>query len=88
VKKKQFASPVVYLLRAAVCGLLALILTTAGLTTAGLAAPREFSGVLAPQGESTLGDYVWHDKDVDGVQDANEEGVDGVLDAERHRPRG
>jgi len=75
VEKRQLASPVVYLLLAAMCALLALILTTAV-----LAAPRESSGPVAPQGESTLGDYVWRDQDVDGVQDVNEQGIDdGVL---------
>ncbi|RME56939.1 MAG: hypothetical protein D6790_14040, partial [Caldilineae bacterium] len=33
---------------------------------------------LAPEGASKLGDYVWHDLDGDGVQDANEPGIDGV----------
>ena len=28
---------------------------------------------------NTLGDYVWHDKDVDGKQDANEPGIPGVI---------
>ncbi len=28
---------------------------------------------------NTLGDYVWHDKDVDGKQDANEPGISGVI---------
>jgi protocatechuate 3,4-dioxygenase beta subunit len=36
--------------------------------------------------ESSLGDYVWYDDDADGIQDANEKGVEGVtvklLDAE------
>ncbi len=31
-----------------------------------------------PLGESTLGDYVWRDADVDGVQDAGEVGINGV----------
>ncbi len=32
-----------------------------------------------PQCENTIGDYVWHDKNVDGKQDANEPGIPGVI---------
>lgn len=32
-----------------------------------------------PQGLATLGDYVWHDSNADGHEDANEDGIDGVL---------
>ncbi|MFH1194421.1 MAG: SdrD B-like domain-containing protein, partial [bacterium] len=28
---------------------------------------------------NTIGDYVWHDKDVDGIQDTNEPGIEGVV---------
>ena len=28
---------------------------------------------------SSLGDYVWHDVDRDGIQDAGEEGINGVV---------
>jgi len=28
---------------------------------------------------NTIGDYVWHDKDVDGKQDSNEPGIPGVI---------
>ncbi len=29
--------------------------------------------------KNKIGDFVWHDKDVDGIQDANEPGIPGVL---------
>ncbi len=50
----------------------ALVLALIGLVSVSLAAPA------GPQGESTLGDYVWHDADADGVQDAGEAGINGV----------
>jgi uncharacterized repeat protein (TIGR01451 family) len=43
----------------------------------GLSSPSEAAPVH-PLGESTLGDYVWRDADVDGVQDASEVGINGV----------
>ena len=30
-------------------------------------------------GKSTIGDFVWHDTDADGVYDAGELGIDGVI---------
>ena len=32
-----------------------------------------------PVCENSIGDYVWHDKDVDGKQDTNEPGIPGVI---------
>lgn len=29
--------------------------------------------------ENTIGDYIWHDKDVDGIQDNDEPGIEGVV---------
>lgn len=29
--------------------------------------------------ESSIGDLIWHDKDVDGIQDENEPGIEGVV---------
>ena len=34
---------------------------------------------VAPLGKSTLGDFVWHDLDGDGIQDSGEPGINGVL---------
>jgi uncharacterized repeat protein (TIGR01451 family) len=33
----------------------------------------------APSGESTLGDFVWHDLNLNGLWDVNEPGINGVL---------
>ncbi len=33
----------------------------------------------APMGKSTLGDYVWHDANADGLQDVGEVGINGVI---------
>jgi len=52
-----------------------LALALVGLISVSLAAPAP----MAPLGESTLGDYVWHDTDYDGVQDAGEVGINGVV---------
>jgi len=38
-----------------------------------------FAAPSAPLGKSTLGDYVWHDTNADGIQDAGETGIDGVI---------
>ncbi len=34
---------------------------------------------VAFAGKSTVGDYVWYDKDADGIQDAGEVGINGVV---------
>ena len=75
MKKLRFASRAVRLLIAVgIGGLLALILATAG-----LAALEQPSNALSPQGQSTLGDYVWYDTNLNGWPDAGESGIDGVL---------
>ncbi|MEZ4712135.1 MAG: SdrD B-like domain-containing protein [Caldilineaceae bacterium] len=38
-----------------------------------------FYGPEDPIGESTLGDFVWHDVDLDGLFDVGEEGINNVL---------
>ncbi len=35
--------------------------------------------ICTPPCENKIGDYVWHDKDVDGIQDANEPGIANVV---------
>ncbi|MFH1194404.1 MAG: SdrD B-like domain-containing protein, partial [bacterium] len=35
--------------------------------------------VLCEPCTNTIGDYVWHDKDVDGIQDTNEPGIESVV---------
>lgn len=36
------------------------------------------AGIIIPCNIS-IGDYVWHDEDVDGIQDNGEQGISGVL---------
>jgi len=55
--------------------------TTNGMTPIVTLAPGEFNDTLdagVVTIPASLGDYVWHDNDGDGVQDANEDGVEGV----------
>jgi YVTN family beta-propeller protein len=65
--------------------LLLLILAVSGALFAGLRAPRasampaEPGGAAAPLGQSTLGDFVWYDTDLDGWQDLTEPGINEVL---------
>ncbi len=33
----------------------------------------------AEECENTIGDFIWHDSDVDGIQDNDEEGIEGVV---------
>ena len=37
------------------------------------------AGLVKIPCQNTIGDYVWHDKDTDGVQDSNEPGIAGVV---------
>lgn len=62
---------------------LTLCLTTAILTPvfrapASIASSRA-PAPAAPAGQSTLGDFVWLDSDVDGLQDPGEPGIDNVF---------
>ncbi len=50
-------------------------ITAATTGTAGTTTPTYDLGFFQP---AALGDYVWHDSDGDGVQDATEDGIDGV----------
>ena len=59
--------------------ILTLTLLTLAPAAVGLAAPEQPGGVLSPQGQSTLGDYVWHDSNLNGWPDGGESGIDGVL---------
>ncbi|MEZ4656623.1 MAG: SdrD B-like domain-containing protein [Caldilineaceae bacterium] len=49
---------------------------------AAQAAPQSANALYGPEdpiGESTLGDFVWHDVDLDGVFDVGEVGINNVL---------
>ncbi len=37
------------------------------------------SATWMPPSQLKIGDYVWHDSNVDGIQDANEDGIQGVV---------
>ena len=74
----------------AVAGLaLVLLLALTGMAVAAPEAPYHSVAQIAlidraaapsaPMGKSTIGDYVWHDADADGNQDAGEVGIDGVI---------
>lgn len=39
----------------------------------------DFGYCPPPACENTLGDYIWHDSEVDGIQDNDEEGIEGVV---------
>jgi len=55
------------------------VLLLPALITAGPAAPKELDTLSSPQGQSTLGDYVWHDTNLNGLPDIGEQGIDNVL---------
>jgi hypothetical protein len=58
-----------------------LLLAVLGMTSISLAAPIVSTpdGPAAPQGKSTIGDFVWFDADAMGDQNVGEPGIDGVL---------
>ena len=64
---------------------LLLVIVIGGALFVGGRAPRAFAmqgepgGAAAPLGQSTLGDFVWHDLNLDGMQSPNEPGIDNVL---------
>jgi choice-of-anchor A domain-containing protein/uncharacterized repeat protein (TIGR01451 family) len=37
------------------------------------------AGIYQETCKNTIGDYIWHDSDVDGIQDNNETGIKGVI---------
>jgi hypothetical protein len=65
---------VLLLISVSVC---ALLLTN--LVTAGPATSEKLDSASSPQGQSTLGDYVWHDTSLNGLPEGGEQGIDNVL---------
>ncbi|RLG19970.1 hypothetical protein DRN74_06160 [Candidatus Micrarchaeota archaeon] len=60
--------------------MLALALLVLTLASVGWAAPMKLTiNGASPQGQSTLGDYVWYDANRNGWPDGGETGFDGVL---------
>lgn len=69
------------MLAIAICAGLLLGLITLDITyvTGQAASNRPDEAGYAPQGQSTLGNFVWYDTDWDGAQDPTELGIDQVL---------
>jgi YVTN family beta-propeller protein len=71
---RHLAMFVIALFAASLLGLIAF--AGAGNTSQAAQAPSVKAG---PRGLSTLGDTVWHDTNLDGLQTPGEQGIDGVL---------
>ncbi|MCD5380839.1 hypothetical protein LR004_02830, partial [Candidatus Gracilibacteria bacterium] len=51
---------------------------SAGASVTGITLPVLSNSVAVPIVGSSLGDYVWYDKNADGIQDSSEHGISGV----------
>ncbi|MCB9147385.1 MAG: DUF11 domain-containing protein [Caldilineaceae bacterium] len=83
VPNESLALIVSFIARAETTGAAATECATAGMSynkasALGVDACVEFA-IDPPEPKLLLGDYIWHDIDNDGVQDANEPGINGVL---------
>ena len=52
---------------------------SAGASATGITLPVLSNSLAVPIVGSSLGDYVWYDNNSDGIQDANESGIQGVV---------
>ena len=73
---------VLLMLGVMVCAGLVLGLIVSGLSATAMQAPPSASGAVprgVPEGKSTIGDFVWHDTNVDGFDSPGEPGINNVL---------